>query len=248
MKIILSPAKTMKEMDDLSYRDLPIYLDKTKELLSYLLGHSLEEAKALWGCSEKLARENYERLLAMDLTAGLTPALFSYDGIAYTHMAPAVFEEDCLSYVQEHLRILSGFYGVLRPFDGVRPYRLEMGSKLLRPLSGAKNLYEFWGDQLYKAVRDEDGIIVNLASAEYAKAVQAYLSPEDTFLTCVFAERKGEKLTQKAVYAKSARGDMVRFMAERGVKEREELYAFSYDGYHYAQELSDEKTLYFVRG
>ncbi|MBQ1491576.1 MAG: YaaA family protein, partial [Blautia sp.] len=158
MKIILSPAKTMKENDDISCQDLPVYVKEAKELLSYLLGHSLEEARALWGCSEKLARENYERLLSMDLEARLTPAMFSYDGIAYTHMAPAVFDKDCLSYVQDHLRILSGFYGVLRPFDGVRPYRLEMGSKLVRPLGEARDLYAFWGDKLYRKVRDEDGI------------------------------------------------------------------------------------------
>ena len=91
---------------------------------------SYEEAKKLWGCNEKLARQNFERFRTMDLRRNLTPAILSYEGIQYQYMAPAVFEEEMLSWVQSHLRIRSGFYGVLKPMDGVTPYRLEMQARL----------------------------------------------------------------------------------------------------------------------
>ena len=147
----------------------------------------------------------------MDLTKNLTPALLAYDGIQYTYMAPAVFEDGQFDYVQEHLRILSGFYGVVKPLDGVVPYRLEMQAKAA--VSGHKNLYDFWGDSLYQEVMDESGILINLASKEYSKCIEKYLRPEDRYITCIFGELEGGRVVQKGVYAKMARGEMVRFMA-----------------------------------
>ena len=109
----------------------------------------------------------------MDLQSSLTPALLAYDGIQYTYMAPAVFEDGQFDYVQEHLRILSGFYGVVKPMDGVVPYRLEMQAKAV--VDEYKNLYDFWGDDLYREVMDESRILVNLASKEYSKCIEKYL-------------------------------------------------------------------------
>ena len=130
MKIILSPAKKMNvNMEILQYMDLPEYLSQTEEILSWLRSKSYEELKKLWCCNEKIAQQNYERLQHMNLYRQLTPAVLSYEGIAYQYMAPAIFEDGQFDYVQEHLRILSAFYGVLRPMDGVTPYRLEMQAK-----------------------------------------------------------------------------------------------------------------------
>ena len=130
MRIIISPAKQMLEdTDTLAPLGTPVFMEKTGELLQYLRQLSYEEAKKLWGCSDKIAQQNYERIRHMDLSRGGTPALLSYDGIAYKYMAPAVFEDSQLAYVQEHLRILSGFYGVLKPMDAVTPYCLEMQAK-----------------------------------------------------------------------------------------------------------------------
>ena len=117
-------------------------------------------------------------------------------------------------------RILSGFYGILKPMDGVTPYRLEMQAKL--ELNGAKNLYAYWGDRLYKELRDSSGIIVNLASKEYSKCIEKYLQAEDSYITCNFFEEVQGKLVQKGVYCKMARGEMVRFMAENRIEEPEE--------------------------
>lgn len=168
MKIILSPAKKMKEdLESLAPLGLPAFLGRTEELLSWLRSKSHEELKKLWGCNDKIAEQNFVRLETMDLNKRLTPAVLSYEGIAYQYMAPAVFEKDQIDYIQEHLRILSAFYGVLKPMDGVSPYRLEMQAKAA--VGGHKDLYAFWGKCLYGQVRDESGIIINLASREYSK-------------------------------------------------------------------------------
>ena len=154
MKIILSPAKQMKvNTDFLSKTGEPVFLDDTKEILAWLKGKNREELKEIWKCNDKLTDENVRRIKDMDLYNGLTPALLSYEGIAYQYMAPAVFDNEQLKYIQEHLRILSAFYGAIKPMDGVTPYRLEMQAKM--SIGSVKNLYEFWGDKLYKEVRDE---------------------------------------------------------------------------------------------
>ena len=246
MRIILSPAKKMQHDENGPvYRDLPIFLSDAEKIKDSLKEKSFSELKALWACNEKITEQNIERLSSMDLREKLTPAILSYDGIAYQYMAPTVFETEMLSYVQEHLRILSGFYGIVRPMDGVTPYRLEMQAKL--EIDGAKNLYEYWGDRLYKEVRDSSGIIINLASKEYSKCIEKYLQPGDRYISCNFFEEQEGKLVQKGVYCKMARGEMVRFMAENRVEEPEGIKDFAVMGYRYAKELSSEKEYIFVR-
>ena len=126
MRIIIAPAKKMVVDDSLQPSGLPDHLSRTQVLKDWICSLSYAQQKALWRCSDAIARQNAERFAHMDLQRELTPALLAYDGIQYTYMAPAVFEDGQLAWVQEHLRILSGFYGVLRPMDGVVPYRLEM--------------------------------------------------------------------------------------------------------------------------
>ena len=226
-------------------RDFPVFLSDAEKIMSVLKKKSFSELKALWACNEKITEQNIERLSSMDLREKLTPAILSYDGIAYQYMAPTVFETEMLSYVQEHLRILSGFYGIVRPMDGVTPYRLEMQAKL--EMDGAKNLYDYWGDRLYKEVRDSSGIIINLASKEYSKCIEKYLQPGDRYISCNFYEEQEGKLVQKGVYCKMARGEMVRFMAENRVEEPEGIKDFSVMGYRFSEELSSEKEYIFVR-
>ena len=246
MRIILSPAKKMQHDENgPAYRDLPVFLSDAEKIKDSLKEKSFSELKALWACNEKITEQNIERLSSMNLREKLTPALLSYDGIAYQYMAPTVFETEMLSYVQEHLRILSGFYGIVKPMDGVTPYRLEMQAKL--EVDGAKNLYDYWGDRLYKEVRDSSGIIINLASKEYSKCIEKYLQPGDRYISCNFFEEQEGKLVQKGVYCKMARGEMVRFMAENRVEELEGIKHFSVMGYRFSEELSSEKEYIFVR-
>ena len=246
MKIIISPAKQMKINTDLfACNELPVFMDRAEILKDWICSLTYEEQKALWACSDKIARQNTERFANMDLRKDLTPALLSYDGIQYTYMAPAVFEDGQYEYVQEHLRILSGFYGVVRPMDGVVPYRLEMQAKAAA--AGTKNLYEFWGDSLYREVRDGSRIIINLASKEYSKCIEKYLEPEDRFITCVFGEPEKGKLVQKGVYAKMARGEMVRFMAGIHAERPEQMKDFNWSGYCYDDDRSSDTEYVFVR-
>ena len=187
MRIIISPAKQMRvDTDSFVCKELPVFTDRAEILKDWIRSLSYEEQKTLWACNDKIARQNAERFAHMDLTKNLTPALLAYDGIQYTYMAPAVFEDGQFDYVQEHLRILSGFYGVVKPLDGVVPYRLEMQAKAA--VSGHKNLYDFWGHSLYQEVMDNSRILINLASKEYSKCIEKYLRPEDRYITCVFGE------------------------------------------------------------
>ena len=205
MKIILSPAKKMNiDVDTLEHTGLPVFLEQTEEIAAWLQGKTIQELKKLWGCNDTIAEQNVKRLREMNLRTSLTPAILSYEGIAYQYMAPAVFEDGHLTYVQEHLRILSGFYGVLKPMDGVTPYRLEMQAKA--KIGTCKDLYDLWGSRLYREVRDEDGVIINLASREYSKCIEKYLTEQDTYIPCTFTEMANGKLVQKGTYAKMARG------------------------------------------
>ena len=246
MRIIISPAKQMRvDTDSFTCTGLPAFMEKTEILKDWISGLAYEQQKALWACNDKIARQNAERFAHMDLRKNLTPALLAYDGIQYTYMAPAVFEDGQYEYVQEHLRILSGFYGVVRPMDGVVPYRLEMQAKAA--VAGHKNLYDFWSDDLYREVMDDSRILINLASNEYSKCIEKYLQPEDRYITCIFGEPEGGKIVQKGVYVKMARGEMVRYMAANAVIKPEEIKAFDWSGYRFREDLSSENEYIFIR-
>ncbi|MGN0361755.1 MAG: peroxide stress protein YaaA [Bilifractor sp.] len=246
MRIIISPAKQMRvDTDSFACIELPVFLDKTEMLKDWISGLTYEQQKTLWACNDKIARQNAERFAQMDLRNDLTPAILAYDGIQYTYMAPAVFEDGQFEYVQEHLRILSGFYGVLKPMDGVVLYRLEMQAKV--SFDDYKNLYDFWGEHLYQKVRDDSGIIINLASKEYSRCLEKYLQPDDRFITCIFGEPEGNKIVQKGVYAKMARGEMVRFIAGIHAEEPEQIKAFNWSGYHFDADRSSGTEFVFIR-
>ena len=134
------------DTDSFACTELPAFMEKTEVLKDWISGLPHEQQKALWACNDKIALQNAERFAHMNLRKNLSPALLAYDGIQYTYMAPAVFEDGQYEYAQDHLRILSGFYGVVKPMDGVVSYRLEMQAKAA--VAGNKNLYDFWGDDL----------------------------------------------------------------------------------------------------
>lgn len=235
----------MNEVDDtLQYQDHPVFMEETKEILRFMQKLSLEEMKQLWGCSDKIAKENYDRILHMNLQHRLTPALLSYEGIQYQYMAPSAFEQKMLDYVQKHLRILSGFYGVLKPMDGVRPYRLELESKAR--IQGTKDLYDFWGRKVYDEIMDDSHIVINLASKQYAKLVETYRQPKDIFICCIFGEIKEKRVVQKGTYAKMARGEMVYLMAKNNVTNLEDLKKMKPLGYIYSNKYSTEKEYVYL--
>ena len=244
--MIISPAKKMNfDTDSLPWEELPLFLDRTQLLCEKLCSMSYAELKKLWKCNDKIAQQNFERIRNMDLNRRLTPAILAYEGIQYKYMSPAVFDEQSYAYLDNHLYILSGFYGALRPFDGVTPYRLEMQTRFHR--KDLDSLYDFWGESIANQVFAGCSGMVNLASKEYSKCVTKYLPKDIPCVTCVFGELIDGKLKEKGTYAKMARGSMVRFMAEKKIEQLEELKNFDEQGYHFAAEWSDEENYVFLR-
>ncbi len=247
MRIIISPAKKMVvDTDSFAVDTLPVFLKQTERLKTALQGMSPAELQALWKCNDAIAKLNTERLSAMDLRRRLTPAVVSYEGIQYQYMAPGVMETAHLDYLRKHLRILSGFYGLLRPFDGVTPYRLEMQAKL--SVDGCRDLYNFWGDALARRLTAETDFVLNLASKEYSRAVEPYLPGSVRFLTCTFGEWKDGKVIEKGTMCKMARGQMVRWLAENNVTSWADIPAFDQLGYRFQPKLSDESQCVFLKG
>ena len=245
MRIIIFPAKKMKvDTDSLPYQDLPAFLPRTKKICEILRSMSDAELKKLWKCNDQIATLNIQRLQNMDLHNDLTPAILAYEGIQYQYMAPGVFTEQAVHYVQEHLRILSGFYGILKPFDGVTPYRLEMQAKLT--VGEAKNLYAYWSDSLAKTIFSETNCIINLASKEYSTCISRYLPDTVRFITCVFGEETNGKVIEKGTMCKMARGEMVRYMAENQITDPEQIKSFHRLNYRFDPARSNEYLFVFI--
>ena len=246
MKIIISPAKKMRvDNDTFVPLSKPVFLDKTEKIREELTKMELPALQKLWECNDEIAKLNFERLRNMNLERNLTPAVFSYDGLQYQHIAPNVLNEEALDYLQNNLRILSGFYGILRAFDGVVPYRLEMQARLA--CDGYKNLYAFWNSLLYDELTKDDGEVLNLASKEYSKAVEPFVKNDVRSVTCVFGTYVKSKLKVKATEAKMARGEMVRLCAENNVQSVDEVKAYNVRGYVFNEELSSENEFVFVK-
>lgn len=162
-------------------------------------------------------------------------------------MGPKVLSQDAIEYLQENLRILSGFYGILKPLDGVVPYRLEMQTKLIKHEN--KDLYEYWSDEIANSLFEETDLIINLASKEYSKCIEKYIKnqPNTRFVTCVFGELKGDKVIEKGTLAKMARGEMVRYLAENNIRDLTQVKMFDKLDYKYSEEKSNDDTYVFIK-
>ena len=248
MRLIISPAKKMNtDTDTAPYRDLPAYLDRAEYLMEYIRSLDYTRCKVIWKCSDRLAELNWRRFQEMDLMRALTPAVLSYEGLQYQHLAPGVLEDSALEYVQEHVRILSGFYGILKPFDGVVPYRLEMQAKPWK--ESPASLYEYWGNTLAEHLFREDTLILNLASKEYSRCIAPYGKDREDirFVTCVFGENINGRVLEKGTLAKIARGEMVRYLAEKQAEDLETVKSFCRLGYEFREEYSDACTFTFIK-
>ena len=246
MRIIIAPAKKMNtDLDSFAPEGLPRFLDQTERLKSALQAMSSKQLQKLWRCNDAIAALNVERLRDMDLRRRLTPAVLAYEGIQYRYMAPGVFETGHYAYIREHLRILSGFYGLLRPFDGVTPYRLEMQARL--SVDGCKDLYDFWGSRLADQLAAETNLVLNLSSREYSRAVEPHLPPTARFLSCTFGELKDGKIIEKGTICKMARGQMVRWLAENNVTAPKDVKGFTDLDYRFSHARSTENNYVFIR-
>ena len=245
MKIIVSPAKKMRREEYVAPLHRPMFLKEAGELLSFLRSLSDSEMAKVWKVKGALLSSSLSSLSMLSLEDIGSPAIFSYDGIQYTYMSPSSFTDSMLEYAEKNLRIISGLYGLLRPLDGVGTYRLEMESPISIP--GYGDLYSYWGGKIASSLMEDDRLLVNLASAEYSKAVLPYLPSTVTVVTPVFLDWEKGRYVSKGVYAKMERGEMVRFLAETGAETVEDIMKFSSRGYEFSRFLSDSNTLCFVR-
>lgn len=244
MKIIIAPAKIMKiDRDSFPIQSKPQFLDKTRILERFLKSRSNEQLKDLWHASENVTKQSILQLENMNLDERLTPAILAFSGIQYQYMAPDLFTQPALDYIQKNLRILSGFYGMLRPFDGVCPYRLELNTKMVgfRDYS----LYHFWGSDIAENLFQEDNIVIDLASKQYTRLVKPYLSQGRQLITVDFQELKNGKWKTVGVHAKMARGEMVRYIAEKQIKNPTDLQDFNDFEFQFEPDVSTKDHYVF---
>ncbi len=254
MITILSPAKKLdkKVHPPVSDYSLPEFIEDSRLLVEELRKLSPDELVQLMDVSRKIADMNYERFARWHTPFNpdnASRAVMLFNGQVYQGLKAEDMSPEDLRFAQQHLRILSGLYGILRPLDLIQPYRLEMGTKLTNPRG--KDLYAFWGQRLTQNINEameghECKVLINLASNEYFSSIDAEKLEAD-IVTPVFKERKGNQYKTIAVYAKKARGLMSRFIMQNRIETPESIKAFDQEGYIYSPERSSEKQWVFIR-
>lgn len=253
MLVVTSPAKKL----DWAERDVnmtaPAFQAEAARLNTVARDLSVADLMKLMHISEDLAKLNHERFASFaddPKTEDLRPAALAFAGDTYQGLEAASLDPEEMAWAQDHFRILSGLYGLLRPLDGMQPYRLEMGSRLQTPRG--KNLYQFWGDQIAIALNEQaehigSDVLVNCASQEYFGAVDlSVLQPR--VVTPIFMENKNGTPKVVSFYAKRARGAMTRFIIQNRLQESDSLLEFDSGGYVYQPKLSSQEKPVFLRG
>lgn len=255
MIILLSPAKTLDyetPINDVSY-SIPTFLPKSKNLIKTLKAKNPEEISSLMKISEKLAFLNTERYKSWKGLKKESPnskqAIFVFKGDVYQGLNIEEFNKKDLNYSQNHLRLLSGLYGVLKPLDLIEPYRLEMGTKL--EISESKNLYDFWKDDIANQILDDlkvlkSNTVINLASNEYFNSVKS-LEKNTNLISPVFKDLSKGKYKIVSFYAKKARGLMTSWILKNKIKKEDDLAKFNSDGYYFSKKDSLKNSPVFLR-
>jgi len=254
MLSVISPAKTLDFETPPTTRKTtqPQFLERAGDLVEDARAMSPDAIRDLMGVSEKIAELNHHRFMNWGAPFTLDNAkqsLLAFKGDVYTGLEADTLSVAQLNFAQKHLCILSGLYGLLRPLDLMQPYRLEMGLKFEN--RGGRNLYEFWGDDITRALNTQlkksgSPVLVNLASNEYFKSVQAKALDAEV-ITPVFKDLKGDKYRVISFYAKKARGRMARFIIDGELNDPADLKKFKTDGYRYNNGQSTARELVFTR-
>jgi len=253
MKIFISPAKSLDLTSKIPIIEetQPHFINEANKLNSVLKQKSVKILSGLMHLSEKLSQLNWERnknFKTPFTTENSRPAIFTFNGDVYSGLDAFSLPKKRFTFLQDNLRIISGLYGMLRPFDLIQPYRLEMGTLL--KVGNNNSLYEFWKKKITNQINDEidkEEIIVDLASKEYSSAID-FKSIKNKVISPVFKDYKNGKLKIISFYAKKARGTMSRFLIEKEAKSINDILEFSTDGYSYSHdETKDEKSPVFTR-
>ncbi|HOK86337.1 MAG TPA: peroxide stress protein YaaA [Tenuifilum sp.] len=249
--IVLSPAKTLRSNLKVAGKNYsePVFLDRAQELVKQLKTYSPVELKDILGVSQDIADLNFTRYANWHLPftpENSTPAILTFAGDLYEGLQATDFTDDELAFSNRIIFMLSGLYGVLRAFDLMQPYRLEMGSKI--QVGQHKSLYDFWGDSITGLLDQNvsDGYLVNLASKEYSRAINDKHFG-DRFITIEFKENRPEGLKVIPILSKRARGLMARFAVKNKIVNAEDLKLFDYEGYGFSDPLSTATKWVFVR-
>ncbi|MGB2108971.1 peroxide stress protein YaaA [uncultured Marinobacter sp.] len=253
MLMIISPAKTLDYESPLATETYtqPDYLDDACELIDQLKDLEPHQVSNLMSISDKLGQLNAERFRTWHTP--FTPdnarqAILAFKGDVYTGLDAESFSEDDFAFAQQHLRMLSGLYGLLKPLDLMQPYRLEMGTKFEN--KRGKDLYAFWGSKLTKALNEllaaDDKVLVNLASNEYFKSVQKK-DIDGRLVTPQFKDWKNGQYKMISFYAKKARGLMCRYAIQNRITQADDLKGFNLEGYYFSEEQSDNNNWVFLR-
>lgn len=246
MKIIVTPAKKVKkEVDYFSAEGQPVFLQETQKILTALRKLDVSQLQKVLKCSLPIAQNTYNSYHHTDLYTHQVPALFAYQGIQFDHLAADIFSDEEYHYIKKHIVILSGFYGILRPFDGIVPYRLELNDPL--KIDSHKNLYQFWGRKIYDQLILDDHCLLDLGAKQYSRMIQKYLDDHIQYVQCRFKEQIEGKLVERGVYVKIARGEMIRYLISHHITDFEGVKSFSLLGYHFAADLSSRHEYIFVR-
>lgn len=250
MLMLISPTKNLKPLTSDHPLSIPVFAKESERILKELKKRNLEELLQILCVKEPVAYKNMERYREIDYDDMGTAAFLTYSGIQFKYMKHRDFTDDDLFYANEHVRILSGFYGLLKPFDSIYPYRLEMQAKL--PVGKYDDLYAFWRDKLMKEIRKEirghsEPIILDLCSQEYTKSFQPYLQKQDRYVRLTFRIIKNGKLKTEATQAKMARGAMVHDIVKYRMETLEDVKGFQSDGYQYQDHLSNDNELVFLK-
>ena len=253
MKILISPAKSLdfdSNIDSLKCTQ-PVFLNKTSQINSVLKEKSPKDLMQLQGISQKLSDLNWKRnndYVDNHNNKNSRPAVYAFNGDVYNGIDVKTLSEDKVYDLQKSLRILSGYYGVLKPLDLIQPYRLEMGTKLV--VNGSENLYKFWSENITNSILDEistEDLLINLASNEYFEAFDKKKF-DGRIISPVFKDFKNGKLKIISFYAKKARGMMVRYIVDNSVSSYNELLGVNLGNYSYNEaETSDENFPVFTR-
>ncbi len=252
MIALLSPAKSLDYARPLPIEEAtnPRFGDDAQRLAAAAAKLSAKKLSALMGISDKLAKLNADRYSGF-ADAPERPALFAFNGDVYHGFEAYSLDEPAIAFAQDHVRILSGLYGLLRPLDAIRPYRLEMGTRWAP--GRAKTLYQYWGKRISDALAADleaegSGVVVNLASKEYWHAIETAPPKGVRIVTIDFREDGPKGLYFNSFGAKRARGMMARFLCEHRISDLSGLKGFDSDGYRFQPEGSDDALWRFVRG
>jgi len=256
MQIVISPAKTLDFETPPNTQTVSDaqFLDQSQKLINHLSKKSVQDIAELMKLSDKLAALNVARFGSWQTPFALDnakQAVLAFKGDVYTGLDAQSLNEEDLAFAQQHLRILSGLYGLLKPLDLIQPYRLEMGTKL--KIGAKENLYKFWGTRLTDQINqntaknsEHEACLINLASNEYFKAVQPK-TLNARLITPIFKDQKNGQYKIISFFAKKARGLMVRYIIDHRITNSEQLKDFDYAGYYYSEEQSTANDWVFLR-